>query len=480
MRVTPLGAILLTICTVFVLSSILFMKLSLMVSVIAILTVIAYARLRFLAELKQASYEVRRDVLDSMVFAGESAAVRVEVVNKTDRAMSASFEDLLPVDCGLREGSNKVEKEVAPASVFSFTYSFAAENRGVHAFEGFRVRRTDPFGLFEHEETSDHVSMVNVHTRRQSLDAARKTAGSEHLEYAGFARSPAVVLQEFEFDGLKDYDFGDRARDIHWKSSSRLGRLMTKVYRKEGALQTMVLVDCSSSMRLANGPVAKVDHAVDLAIQISNVLLSNLHPSGVALFDEVHVLDEASPALGRHQFEKIVTALRNVPGAVHTELAPETPAIPQKADNSWNGNHLDERSKAFITAVGTMTGARHPGGGARLGLEGEIARVAATKRSQQKLFVVLTDLTSCRDAVLAGARLCKRTNNRMLVINTYNDWYIRPEDVEELQRYEGMYSSLDESMAVEKALRKQGVSFLRIGPADTAQRIVRTIRRGLA
>jgi uncharacterized protein (DUF58 family) len=297
------------------------------------------------------------------------------------------------------------------------------------------------------------------------------------LEYAGFARSPAIILREFEFDGLKDYEFGDRARDIHWKSLPRLGRMMTKVYRREGALQTMVLVDCSSSMRLSHGPVAKIDHAVDLAIQISNVLLSNLHPSGVALFDEVGVLEETVPALGRHQFERIITALRSAPGAIDAGSSPGT--VSKTGPSNRIGNNHDERGKEFISAVESMMKGRLSGKGTRLGLEGEIARVAATKRSQQKLFVVMTDLASSRDAVLAGAKLCKRTNNRMLVINTHTDWYISDHGGEDLARYERMYETLDESMTIEKVLRRQGVSFLRIGPADTAPRIVRTIRRGL-
>ena len=480
MRVTPLGAILLTFCTVFVLSSVLFMRLSLMVAMLAILTIILYARIRFLSELNSTAYEVRRSILESMIFAGENATVKVEILNKTDRAISASFEDLLPADCELRGGSNKVDRDVAPASVFSFTYSFAALKRGVHVFPGVRVLRDDAFGLFEHEEVVEHLSRANIHTKRQSLEVARRTAGSEHLEYSGFARSPAVIMREFEFDGLRDYDLGDRARDIHWKSSARLGRLMTKVYRKEGALQTMMMVDCSSSMRLAAGPLAKIDHAVDLAIQISDVLLKNMHPSGIGLFDEVHVLDEALPGLGRQQFEKIVTTLRSAPGAVDVQSAPEAAADDHTKDNHFVGtNSNGEKNKAFISAVESIISRKHSGSRvARLGLEGEIARIAATKRSQQKLFIVLTDLTSSRNAILAAAKLCKRTNNKMLVINTYSDWYRPAGDGE--TRYERMYGSLEESMMTEKVLRKQGVSFLRIGPADTAPRIIRTIRRGLA
>lgn len=479
MRTTPLGALLLTFCAALVLASVLFMSVSLMVATAATLTLVLYARVRFLAELRRTSYAVEREVLDKMVFAGESTAVKVNVVNRADRPLRARFEDILPDGCELKGGSAAADLAIPPSSGLSFVYSFAADGRGALLFDAVKVLRAEPFGLFEHEETADVASAVNVHTRRRSFEVARRMAGREHLEYAGFTKSPAIVLQEFEFDGLRDYDFGDRARDIHWKSSSRLNRLMTKVYRKEGAMQAMMLVDCSSSMRLSQGPVSKIDHAVDLAMQISNVLLSNMHSSGVSLFDESRVIDETLPALGRRQFERIVAALGNAPGPLDAPAAAAAQEGP-RLNGATNGLAAeDERDRAFLSAVGSLKARRAGGRPAKLGLEGEIARVAATKRSQQKLFVVLTDLVSSRNAVLAGAKLCKRTNNKMLVINTHSDWYSPAED-DEVARYERMYTSLSDSRAMEKVLRRQGTSFLRIGPADTAPRIVRTIRRGLA
>jgi len=210
-------------------------------------------------------------------------------------------------------------------------------------------------------------------------------------------------------------------------------------------------------------------------MQISNVLLSNMHPSGIALFDEVDILGETTPALGRRQFERIVTALRKAPGAIDGESV-RTDSTNQAKMN----NHGGAGSKEFIGAMESIARRRGLSGSSRLGLEGEILRISAMKRSQQKLFVVMTDLTSCREAVIAGSKLCRRTNNKMLVINMYNDWYNPAHDGDEISRYERMYETLDESMAIEKVLRRQGVSFLRVGPADTAPRIVRTIRRGLA
>ena len=48
------------------------------------------------------------------------------------------------------------------------------------------------------------------------------------------------------------------------------------------------------------------------------------------------------------------------------------------------------------------------------------------KHGGEMLFIVISDLISSREAVLSAASLCRRTGNRMLVIQTFDDWYSRP------------------------------------------------------
>ena len=96
------------------------------------------------------------------------------------------------------------------------------------------------------------------------------------------------------------------------------------------------------------------------------------------------------------------------------------------------------------------------------------------------LFVVISDLISSRGAIISAASLCRRTGNRMLVIQTFDDWYSRPSQSLDVPEAERLYDSMGVAIKMEAALRRAGASFIRIGPADTTARIVRSIRRGLA
>jgi uncharacterized protein (DUF58 family) len=258
---------------------------------------------------------------------------------------------------------------------------------------------------------------------------------------------------------------------------------MTKTYRKEGSLQTMVFVDCSRSMRLKRSKVAKVDHAVDLSMQLSNVLISSFYPAGVAIFDEIKVLKKAPPALGRHQFEKIVHVLRDAPssmaesevGTVRTEETESNKTMEPKQISL----KASAEGKEFLSALDKIaTKGTRPALG--IGLEGGIKETIANNRGREQLYIIISDLVSSRDAVIAGAKLCKSTGNKMLVIQTYDNWYRNAEAMLDMPEAERLYGDLSDSLRIEATFRGLGVSYIRIGPADTASRIVRAVRRGKA
>lgn len=481
MRSTTLGTSLLSISIVFAFAAALFNNISFAVLSIAFVASYIYAYLKFVYELERTDLQIDRQILDDLAFAGQALSVKVEVLNKNPMAVRGTFEDMIPEDCVLGDGINKTTMTLPPRSILRLSYSIIPQKRGAHSIAGMKIDRTDAYGLLSEEQVIEQGSDLNVHTNKSALDAARKMAGREHLEFAGVGRNPAIVLREFEFDGIREYTPGDRARDIHWKLLPKLGKLMTKTYKKEGAVHTTVFVDCGRSMRLKASRVAKVDHALDLSMQLSNVLLSSFHPVGVATFDEMRVIGKVSPSLGRHQFDKIVKLLRDVPSSI--DDAGEPPVAKEEMPAQSRARPVEFRQSAGKTGLlsaldklSSSTSKRRLG----IGLEGGIKSILARSRGQEQLFIVISDLISSRNAVLAGASICENTGHKMLVIHTYDDWYRKPAKELDMPVMEGLYDKLNESIKTEAALRSLKASYIRIGPADTAPRIVRAIRRGQA
>lgn len=486
MRSSNLGTALLTISISFAFAGILFANLAWIVLAVAFCTGYIYAHSKFSAELRRTNLKIERKVLDDMIYAGQPAGMKVEVLNATGSSVRGIFEDMLPDGCTIAAGTNKSTGVLRPRTLLTLTYSIVPGKRGLHTVPGMRIQRTDEFGLFVEEQVISQSTVVNAHTEKDSFDAARRMAGREHLEFAGLSRNPAVVLREQEFEGIREYVPGDRARDIHWKLYTKLMKMMTKTYRKEGSLQTMIFVDCGRSMRLKSSKVAKVDHAIDLSMQLSNVLLSSYHPVGVAAFDEISVIGKTTPALGRNQYDRVVKTLRAVPGSIipADEPAPKEPETKDKPEPRRKDSPTiyeltkarPEEGAAFLSTLEKLSskGRKRSLG---LGLDGAIKESATSKKGQEQLVIVITDLMSSRDAVLAGARTCRKTGNRMLVIHTYDDWYRDEPRPTSAPDVEEMYKKLEDSFMVEAAFREYKASYLRVGPADTAPLIVRAIRR---
>ena len=467
----------------FALVGILTSNLSWTLVAMAFAAVFVYARERFVREIEDTNLDIRRSVLEDLAFTAEPTSVNVEVLNKDPVAIRGTFEDILPEECDILGGSNSIETVLPSRSLMNRSYSLVPRTRGKHMIPGMRIERQDVFGLLEEVQTIEKGTLISAHTRKESLDAARKIAGKEHLEFSGMARNPSIVLRELEFDGIRDYIPGDRARDIHWKLLPKVGKLMTKTYKKEGSLQTMVFVDCGRSMRLGSYKVAKIDHALDLSMQLSNVLLSSFHPAGLATFDEMRVLDKVSPALGRHQFEKIVRILRNMPKAVKVgeealREGPGTTEVREPARRTAPLGAPGQGSEFLSTLERLSRGGSSVSLG--MGLEGAIKDVLAKSKGQEMLFIVISDLISARDAVLTGAKICRRAGSRILVMHTYDGWYQKGDEALDMKIMEGLYSDLEESLKLEGALRGLGSQYIRIGPTDTTAGIVRAIRRGKA
>jgi len=481
LRSSLLGTVLLTFAIAFAFAGVLYSNLSWVVVTVGILCAFTYAHMRFTTEIRRTDLEIERTVLDEMILADEPVGIKVAVLNRGQTAIRGTFEDLISSECTISAGQNRVTAVLPPRSLLTMSYSITPQKRGSHNITGMKIEREDAFGLYLEDQIITQGTALSAHTRKESFQTARKMAGREHLEFSGVSRSPAVVLRELEFEGIREYVAGDRARDIQWKILPKLGKLMTKTYRKEGVLQTMIFVDSGRSMRLEAYTVAKVDHALDLAVQLSNVLLSSLHPAGVAIFDEVKVLGKANPALGRHQFEKITRVLRSVPGSFRakeagTMLGEKSAANPQpKTKNSQT--KPSENADKFLLTVQDLSKTRR-GKGLGLGLDGAINDIIAVSKGREQLFIVITDLLSSREAVIAGARICQRTGNRMLVIHTYDDWYRKQGDASQAEEIERLYGNVSQSLKVEGLFRALGASYIRIGPADTASGIVRAIRRG--
>ena len=471
----------------FAVAGVLFQSMPFVLVCVALAASLVYARSKFIGEIVSTDLQITRTTSDELPFAGQPLAVDVRILNAGPTTIDCVLTDVLPEDCEIAAGTNIYSGVVPSRSQMTISYTVVPRRRKTYEFPGVNVEMEDEYGLFSHESLVEAKTTLSVHTSRESLDRARKLAGKEHLEYSGLSRHIAMVMYDLEFDNIREYIPGDRSRDIHWKLLSKLEDLYTKVYTREGVVQTMIFVDCSRSMRIVGSGLGKMDHSIDLSMQISKVLLSSFHATGVCLLDEVSVISQVPPAVGRRQFDRIVESLRKVPAAVSlgipdespepiSEEEPETDASPEPSQALEENSVEGEKFLSIVRSLGRSTVERSLG----IGFDGVVRNLLTKTVGRKLMMIVITDMLSSRDAMLSGARFCGRKGSKMLVLHLCGDWYRdrdRPLDAPEVER---LYEDLMGHIELESKLRKAGASYLRIGPADTTAGIIRAMRLGRA
>lgn len=185
-------------------------------------------------------------------------------------------------------------------------------SRGVVPLEAVKVVTSAPFGLFVKERTVRVRGEVVVWPRRDR--PVREVSGGRSAVRARAASGP-VPGARGEFRGLREYRPGDDPRDVHWRTTARLGQPLVREYERDAGPATWLCLD----LRARQGERAEA------AIEIAAALADRAVRRGerVAL-----VTPEARvhPGSGRSHLERILDAL------ARAEVRPDAPPVRPPVD----------------------------------------------------------------------------------------------------------------------------------------------------
>ncbi len=111
------------------------------------------------------------------------------------------------------------------------------DRRGVYRSKGLRIATRYPFGFFRKSrdvmEESGFVVWPAVH------EVTAPHLGTRSL---GEVETSARVGRGGEYHGLREHVIDDDPRDIHWKTSARLGRLVSREYERPADRRIQLMV----------------------------------------------------------------------------------------------------------------------------------------------------------------------------------------------------------------------------------------------
>ena len=178
----------------------------------------------------RASFRVDLGVVENRVVVGEPASGHFLVTNVAGRRN-------LPARLDLPIGSEIASFQIpslAPGGGRMEEFAIPTEKRGVLKVGPAQSIQGDPFALTGRETNWTTEIEVFVHPRTVPL-IGRQTGFIHDLEGHSSTRSSA---SDMSFQTLREYAPGDDRRQVHWRSSAHIGKLMVRQF--EETLQSRV------------------------------------------------------------------------------------------------------------------------------------------------------------------------------------------------------------------------------------------------
>ena len=179
-----------------------------------------------------------------------------------------------------------------------------ARKRGIYTMGPVRVSHTDPFALFRRERRFGGTAKVMVYPRVFDLPEFYVPSSDITGETSMMRRTHNVTPQA---SSVRDYAFGDSLSRIHWGTTARMGKLMSKEFDLGRAGEVWVLVDLQQEVQAGELEDSTDEYAASIAASLAKRYIQAVLPLGLLAYgDRRHFLPAET---GAGQFERIMDSL---------------------------------------------------------------------------------------------------------------------------------------------------------------------------
>ncbi len=189
-----------------------------------------------------------------------------------------------------------------------------ARKRGVYFLGPVRAVSADVFGLFRRERRFGDSDSLVIYPRVHDVTGFQ--IPTAHLSGYNTTRRRSHDLTPHAAS-VREYTFGDSISRVHWNSTARLGKLMSKEFDLDRSGDIWILVDLHRDVQAGELDESTDEYAVSIAASLARRYLDSGLPVGlVAYGDKRYFL---TPEAGSAQFDRILEflAMTKAEGTVH-------------------------------------------------------------------------------------------------------------------------------------------------------------------
>lgn len=221
--------------------------------------------------------------LNSVFSLGDPNKVKLTLKNNSNRKLFLKIIDEIPYQFNERDFSISVH--IRENQTELVTYDMCPKIRGEYAFGVIHVFVSAQFGLALKKETTAAEKNVAVYPS-VILMKKEELASLKHPSFTQGDKTNKKIGRSYEFDQIKHYVDGDDTRNINWKATSRLNKLMVNHYEDERSQQVYSIIDKSRIMKMPFNGLTLVDYAINSTLAFSNIVLKKQDKAGLITFSK--------------------------------------------------------------------------------------------------------------------------------------------------------------------------------------------------
>ncbi len=208
-----------------------------------------------------------------------------------------------------------ITHQLSPKSRTQLSYRLRFNRRGVQHFPGVDIRIPGALGLLTRQAFLPVQSAVRVYPNFAEVAKYALLASDNRLSQLGI-RQRRRRGAGMEFHQLREYRESDTLRQIDWKATSRLRKLIAREYQDERDQQIMLLLDGGFRMRSQDGRLAHFDEALNALLLLAHVVLRQGDAAGLMTFaNEERFLP---PAKGKQVLPRMMESVFDLEAGART------------------------------------------------------------------------------------------------------------------------------------------------------------------
>jgi len=229
---------------------------------------------------------VERELAPSIAL-GTWSPVKLHITSSASRALEVELFDRTPTSMRFRGQPQQLAIPAGTSTRLELRYQIYPEERGEQVFDTCDLRVRSPLGLLRRRICVPERSAVRVYPNFRAVTGYSLLATDNRTSELGIKKSPRRG-EGLDFHQLREYRQGDALRQIEWRATARLGRLISREYQDERDQQVLFLLDCGRKMHTRESGLSHFDHALNSVLLLAYVALRQGDAVGLLSFSGEH------------------------------------------------------------------------------------------------------------------------------------------------------------------------------------------------